>query len=296
MNKRTVGVPGPRSPCKKSEMVTNRSLEVKPSPRLAPPIWSSWATAISRIVNSGTTPPPASVPRTEATNRRHASNRVGRAVAVATLLTSITSTWATREATTALAQGRWAEYSSEAGRISYELPSAWNVQNEDNLQKAGYLTAPYSTYTLIGGAEPARLSGVPNPPDGYAFSETPSPWFLVVVKTGTSAAPSPSNAYQLAPDGEASFQEQQGLDPRVVSLTQPLHVSSGGLQGSEDRSEVIVPGAGDIELNEVVYAKGETIWMAMVGCTVACYNASAATLTQVIDSVKVGTASLTVRT
>ena len=190
---------------------------------------------------------------------------------------------------------RWAEYSSQAGRISYELPSAWNVQNENKLQEVGELAPPYPAYTLIAGAEPAELGGVPNPPYGYAFSETPSPWFLVVVKTGTAAAPSPSRAYQLAPAGEASLQEQEGLAPRVVSLTQPLDVSSGGLRGSEDRSEVIVPGAGDIELNAVVYAKGQTIWMAMVGCTLACYNANAATLTQVIDSVKVGTASFTVR-
>ncbi len=289
MKKRTVGA-GSRSPCKNSGMVTNRSLGVKPSLRPAPPGSSSWAPGIWHIVRPGTTPLPASVPRTGATKSRHTSNWAGRALAVAISVTSI-STWATTQATTALAQVRWAEYSSEAGRISYELPSAWNVQNEHSLQKAGDLSAPYPTYTLIAGAEPATLSGVPNPPYGYAFSETPSPWFLVVVKTGTSAAPSPSNAYQLAPDGEASLQEQGGLAPRVVSLTQPLDVSSGGLQGSEDRSEVIVPGAGDIELNEVVYAKGQTIWMAMVGCTVACYNANAAQLTQVIDSVKVGTAS-----
>ncbi len=276
-------------------MVTNRSLGISRSPRPAPPGSPSWATAAPHLVRSTTTRLPGSMPGTGATKRRHTSNRVERALAVATIVTSIISTWATPRATTALAEGRWTEYSSQAGHISYELPSAWNVQNEHKLQKAGYLAAPYPTYTLIAGAEPARLSGVSNPPYGYAFSETPSPWFLVVVKTGTSAAPSPSKAYQLAPQGEASFQEEQGLNPRVVSLTQPLHVSSGGLQGSEDRSEVIVPGAGDIELNEVVYAKGETIWMAMAGCTVACYNANAATVTQVIDSVKVGTASFTVR-
>lgn len=288
-------MPGSHSPSRNSEKATNRSFGVEPSSRPALPGSLSWATAPLHLVRSGTSRLPRGVPDISATKRRHTSNRVGRALAVATIVTLIISTWATPRATTALAEGRWTEYSSQAGRISYELPSAWNVQNEQSLQKAGDFAAPYPTYTLIAGAEPASLSGVPNPPYSYAFSETPSPWFLVVVKTGTSAAPSPSKAYQLGPDGEASLQEHEGLAPRVVSLTQPLGVSSGGLQGSEDRSEVIVPGAGDIELNEVVYAKGKTVWLAMVGCTVACYNANAATLTPVIDSVKVGTASFTVR-
>jgi hypothetical protein len=92
---------------------------------------------------------------------------------------------------------------------------------------------------------------------------------------------------------EAGFQQEQGLYPRVVDLTEPADVVSGGLQGSEDRSEVIVPGAGDIELNAVVYSRSGTIWMVMAGCTVACYNSNAATLSQVIASVRVGTASLT---
>ncbi len=50
---------------------------------------------------------------------------------------------------------------------------------------------------------------------------------------------------------------------------------------------LIVRGAGDIELNGVVYTKGKTVWMALVGCTVACYNSNAFTLGQVIGSVKV---------
>lgn len=50
---------------------------------------------------------------------------------------------------------------------------------------------------------------------------------------------------------------------------------------------LIVRGAGDIELNGVVYTKGITVWMALVGCTVACYNSNAFTLGQVIGSVKV---------
>ena len=77
----------------------------------------------------------------------------------------------------------------------------------------------------------------------------------------------------------------------MLSLTEPEGVSSGGLRGSEDRSEVIVPGAGDIELDEVVYTKGDTAWIAMAGCTVACYNANGVSMNSVISSVKVGTAA-----
>ena len=182
---------------------------------------------------------------------------------------------------------KWAEYADSTGLISYELPTAWQVVNEHNLAKIGFLSVPYPTYVEIAGAEPAELDGVPNPPSNYAFSETPSPWFMASVMTGASAAPPPNDAYQIAPDGEVSLQQQQGLAPTVVSLTKPVAVSSGGLRGSDDRSEVIVPGAGDIELNGVVYAQGKTVWMALVGCTVACYNANAVTLGRVIGSVKV---------
>ncbi len=159
------------------------------------------------------------------------------------------------------------------------------------MEQTGYLSAPYPAYTLIAGAEPARLAGVPNPPSGYALSETPSPWFMVLVETAASPAPSPGTAYQPRPQGEVTLQEEQGLRPSAISLAKPESVGSGGLRGSEVRSELIVPGAGDIERDEVVCTKGDTAWIAMAGCTVTCYNANAVTLSSVISSVKVGTAA-----
>ena len=190
------------------------------------------------------------------------------------------------------AHGPWSQYSCKKELLSYQLPSAWQVQNEHSLEKIDYLSAPYPAYTLMAGAEPATLAGVPNPPSVYALSETPSPWFMVLVETTTSPAPSSGTAYELAPQGEVTLLEAQGLNPSVISLTRPDGVRSGGFRGSEDRSEVIVPGAGDIEMDEVVYTKGDTAWIAMAGCTVACYNANAVTLSGVISSVKVGTAAM----
>jgi hypothetical protein len=190
-----------------------------------------------------------------------------------------------------VAHGPWTQYSCKKELLSYDLPSAWQVQNEHSLEKIGYLSAPYPAYTLMAGAEPATLAGVPNPPSGYALSETPSPWFMVLVETATPPAPSPEKAYELAPEGEVRLQEEQGLDPRIITLTKPRDVSSGGIRGSEDRSEVIVPGAGDIQLDEVVYTEGHTAWIAMDGCTVACYNANAVVMSKVISSVRVGTAA-----
>jgi hypothetical protein len=200
--------------------------------------------------------------------------------------------WAAALSAVSAAHGPWAQYSSEKELVSYQLPSAWQVQTESDLERVGYLSAPYPAYTLIAGAEPATLAGVPNPPFGYALSETPSPWFMVLVETARSPAPPPEKAYELAPEGEVTLQEEQGNDPSVVSLTKPRAVSSGGIRGSQDRSEVIVPGAGDIELDEVVYTEGHTAWIAMTGCTVACFNANTATLSSVIDSVKVGAATV----
>jgi hypothetical protein len=198
--------------------------------------------------------------------------------------------WAVLSAS-GIVQSSWAHYSSTLGPISWELPSTWHVQSEYSLEKNGYLQAPYPAYTLIAVAEPAQLDGVDNPPSVYAFSETPSPWFMVLMESDTSSAPPAAKAYKLAPEGEMTLQEKEGLGPRLVSLTKPANVSSGRIRGSQDRSEVIVPGAGDIELDEVVYARGRTVWMTMVGCTVACFNANAATLSMIIKSVKVGTAA-----
>ncbi|HXW80887.1 MAG TPA: hypothetical protein VEJ84_15400 [Acidimicrobiales bacterium] len=195
-------------------------------------------------------------------------------------------------AATGVAEGHWSRYSNKTAMISYELPSSWQVENEHNLEQAGYLFGPYPTYELIAGGEPATLGGVPNPPGVYAFSETPRPWFMAFVDTGASPAPLPSVAYQLAPDGEMTLQREQGLEPSLVNLTEPADVYSGDVRGSVDRSELVVPGAGEIELNEVGYTKGNTVWEAMVGCTVACYNANEATINQVINSVRVGPAAL----
>ncbi len=190
-----------------------------------------------------------------------------------------------------VAHDPWSHHACQAELISYELPSGWQVQGELSLKKSGDLTAPYPAYVLIAGAEPATLAGVSNPPSSYAFSETPGPWFMVLVETGKLAAPSPGKAYELAPEGEASLQRAAGLDPTTVSLTTPADVSSGGLRGSQDRSEVRVPGAGDIEMDEVVYVEGHTVWMTMVGCTVTCYNANAFIISQVINNVNVGNAA-----
>jgi hypothetical protein len=221
-------------------------------------------------------------------NLRPALRKPHRARALTALLTL--SIW-TASSGTGVAESSWARYSSEKGLISYQLPTAWQVENEATLEKAGYLTNPHPTYVLLAGAEPARLDGVANPPSTYAFSETPSPWFTVWVATSKSPAPSPRDAYEVALDEEVAFQRQQGVTPSVVPLTKPVEVSSGGLLGSQDRSEVIVPGAGTIELNEVVYSRGSTVWMTMAGCTLACYAANAVMLNRVIGSVRVGAAS-----
>jgi hypothetical protein len=220
-----------------------------------------------------------------------ALNRVKLGPVAAVSLASLVCIWVVLSGGTAFGNSSWLRYSDQALRISYVLPTAWRVQSEQDLEKDRFLSGPYPTYVLIAGAEPASQDGVPNPPSDYVFSETPSPWFMILVEALPTVAPSPHDAYRLGPDGEVTLQEEQGLDPVVVGLTKPVEVASGGIDGSEDRTEVIVPGAGDIELNEVVYTKGKTAWITVVGCTVACYNANVNTLATVINNVRVGTVS-----
>ncbi len=185
------------------------------------------------------------------TNRRDVFGRV-KVSLVAAAAGSLIAMGVASPPAAAVTAHKWAQYSDSTGLISYELPSTWQVENEYNLTKVGFLSVPHPTYVEIAGAESPKLDGVPNPPSNYAFSETPGPWFMASVTTGASDAPPANDAYQIAPDGEVSLQQQLGLAPTMVSLTKPMAVSSGGLRGSDDRSEVIVPGAGDIEINGVV--------------------------------------------
>ena len=110
--------------------------------------------------------------------------------------------WAAALSAVSAAHGSWSQYSYGRELISYQVPSTWQVQNERSFEEIGYLSAPYPAYTLIAGAKPVTLAGVPNPPSGYALSETPRPWFVAVVETATSPAPSPERAYELAAEGE----------------------------------------------------------------------------------------------
>jgi hypothetical protein len=216
--------------------------------------------------------------------------RVRQGPVAAGAVASLIAIWVVSSSGGAFGQGLWVHYSDPVARISYELPYQWQVQGEQDLEKENYLSAPSATYVLIAGAEPASLDGVANPPSVYAFSETPRPWFMVLVEPLTGRALAPKDAYRLAVAGEVVLQEEQGLDPIVVGLTKPADVSSGGLDGSQARTEIIVPGAGDIELNEIVYTESKTAWITMVGCTVACYNDNAGTLAAIINDVNVGTA------
>ena len=200
--------------------------------------------------------------------------------------------WAAALSAGGVAHSPWSQYSCDKELISYQLPSAWQVQNEHNLEKIGYLSC------ALPRLHPDRGGGA-----GDAGRCAQSPFCLHPIRNPQSLvhgpgrdrhvpAPSPEKAYELGPEGEMTIQEEQGLDPSVIDLTQPRGVSSGGIRGSEDRSEVIVPGAGSIELDEVVYTKGHTAWIAMAGCTVACYNANSVILSGVIRSIRVGTATV----
>ena len=83
--------------------------------------------------------------------------------------------WAAALSAGGVAHSPWSQYSSDKELISYRLPSAWQVQNEHNLEKIGYLSAPYPAYTLIAGAEPPTLAGVPNPPSVTPYLKPPVP-------------------------------------------------------------------------------------------------------------------------
>ena len=90
-----------------------------------------------------------------ATKRKHVFGRVNIALVVVTAAASFMAISVAPAA--AITPHKWVQYSDGTGLISYMLPSTWSVVSEHSLVKIGFLSAPYPSYVVIAGAEPAEL-------------------------------------------------------------------------------------------------------------------------------------------
>jgi hypothetical protein len=207
----------------------------------------------------------------------------------------------------------WLSYSDRDGLVSYELPSSWNVQTEPDLESSQVISPPYPAYMLIAGDEPAILSRAafestygeacptgpqghtcPYPPSDYALHPVGQPWFEVLVTTEpVEELPSVAQAYDAFPTYIEELWEMEGVRPvKGVDLTKPVEVHNGGLAGTQARIEIEVKARPSTEVNSEAFVKGNEVWMVIDGCTVSCYDQNAHELGNIINSVRVGTATM----
>ena len=141
---------------------------------------------------------------------------------------------------------------------------------------------PEPLYALV--ASPAAL------PSHKAFNPSLVPWLFVTVENDDDLLP-PPELYKLAPEylqylGTAS----PGATTSVKSLVAPHLVRQGGLSGSAAALTVASPG-GATSIDELAYERGDRLWLVIAGCSASCYEKYRTTITQIVQSVRVGTAA-----
>lgn len=100
---------------------------------------------------------------------------------------------------------------------------------------------------------------------------------------------SPSQTYELVP--EYLEQDEPGYSAATVKTLVAHHaVYQGGLRGSA-AALTVVSGAGSTSFEELVYEKGSQLWLIVAGCSASCFDNNRATITRIVNFVKVGTAA-----
>jgi len=169
---------------------------------------------------------------------------------------------------------------SSAAQISFDVPKTWVVENEQQLSVAGFIVPPDPLFALV--ASPLQASS------SFVLEASPAPWLFVTVEDVPNVVP-PAQAYELVPQylmgAEAGYS-----DADVKTLVAHHAVHQGGLSGST-AALMIVSSAGSTSFDEVVYEKATRLWLVVAGCSSSCYDKNQPTITQIVSSVRVGTAA-----
>ncbi len=167
--------------------------------------------------------------------------------------------------------------------ISFNVPKAWVIDNENTLFGQGFIVPPEPLYALVASPGPAA-------PSHNAFNPSPVPWLFVTVETDDNLLP-PSQLYELAPDYLQNLaNDNPGSTTSVKSLVAHHPLQQGGLTGSAAAMTVASPGGGT-SIDELAYEKGDMLWLVIAGCSASCYDKNQPAITQIVDSVRVGTAA-----
>ena len=156
------------------------------------------------------------------------------------------------------------------------------VDDEQELSEEGFIVPPEPLYALV--ASPAKT------PAFVAFNPSPAPWLFVTVETDHDLLP-PSQLYELAPEYLEDLGTQSGPASTEVKTLVPDHpVHQGGLSGSAAALTVVSP-VGNTSIDDLAYEKGSRLWLVIAGCSASCYDKNHATITQIVNGVRVGTAA-----
>jgi hypothetical protein len=164
-------------------------------------------------------------------------------------------------------------------QIAFDIPKTWGIDNEQVLFRQGFVVAPLPLFASV--ASPAPV------PSHNAFNPSSVPWLFVTVETDDNLLP-PSELYELAPEYLEYLADNSPVattSVRSLVAHHPVHV--GGLNGSAAALTVTSP-EGRTSIDEVAYEKGDRLWLTIAGCSASCYQINQKTITQIIDSVRVG--------
>jgi hypothetical protein len=169
---------------------------------------------------------------------------------------------------------------SSAAQISFDVPTNWVVENEQELFGAGFIVPPDPLFALV--ASPLQKSS------SFVLEGSTAPWLFVTVEDVPNVLP-PAQAYELVPEylmgAEPGY---SGADIKTLVAHHSVH--QGGLSGSTAALMIIASG-GSTSFDEVVYEKATRLWLVVAGCSASCYDKNQSTITQIVSSVRVGTAA-----
>jgi hypothetical protein len=171
----------------------------------------------------------------------------------------------------------------QPAQISFQVPRAWVVDNEQTLFAQGFVIPPMPLYAMVAApsAAPSRL----------AFNPSSVPWLFVTVETDSDMLP-PAQLYELAPN-YLEYLATEGsptVTTSVKTLVAPNRVRQGGLSGSTAAMTVASKGS-STSFEDLAYERGSQLWLVIAGCSSACFSHNVGAITQIVNSVRVGTAS-----
>ena len=161
------------------------------------------------------------------------------------------------------------------------LPSSWKVFGEHSLQHDASLHA----LIVVPPKFLEVASANPRPRAADVFTSSRYPWAIALVRPLSSA-----EQLQLSMEGLLDVlvpvDQLSQLGDTVQPLSQPTEQVNGGLRGIVYSVQLQGPSGGEIAYEQSAWVNSATnkIWLLMVGCSPACFQAQQSVIGNVMDS------------